>query len=143
MTGTAFQKLQQTYPRRANELREHLSDLNSSPAEIESAAARVWRLSQLYLVFLDGEDHDFPKDPDIDRTMRELANKRPICPVDEEAWAWMRGAVLDMPHFEIVLSVMCAVDVVGTLHVLNGAADDNINGLVAARNRGDPRMRGK
>jgi hypothetical protein len=143
VTASGSQKLKETHPRRADELRQLVLESDGAFGDFERAASRVWRLSQLYLVFIDGDDNDFPKDPEIARNIRELANSRPVCPVDEEAWAWMRGAVLDMPHYEIALSVICAVDVIGSLHALNGAADDNINELVAARNRGNPRMFGK
>jgi len=143
MSVTASQRLKETYPRRADELRQLVNDNGGAFGDFETAAARVWRLSQLYLVFIDGDDDDFPKDSEIARSIRDLANSRPICPVDEEAWAWMRMAVLEMPHYEIALSVLCAVDVIGSLHVLNGAADDNINELVATRNRGNPQMFGK
>ena len=137
------QKLNETYPRRANELRHLVLESGGAFGDFETAASRVWRLSQLYLVFIDGEDDDFPKDPDIARSIRDLANSRPVCPVDEEAWVWMSMHILDMPHYEIALSVRCAVDVMGSLHALTGAADDNINELIAARNRGNPKMFGK
>jgi hypothetical protein len=137
------QKLRETYPRRADELRQLVLESDAAFGDFETAAWRVWRLSQLYLVFIDGEDDDYPKDPEIAHTIRDLANSRPICPVDEEAWAWMSMNVADMPHYEIALSVRCAVDVIGSLHALTGAADDNINELVAARNRANPKMFGK
>ena len=137
------QKLRETYPRRADELRQLVRESDGAFGDFETAASRVWRLSQLYLVFIDGEDDDFPKDPEIAHTIRDLANSRPICPVDEEAWAWMSMNIADMPHYEIALSVLCAVDVIGSIHALNGAADDNINELVAARNRANPKMFGK
>ena len=137
------QKLRETYPRRADELRQLVRESDGAFGDFETAAWRVWRLSQLYLVFIDGEDDDFPKDPDIGRYVRDLANSRPVCPVDEAAGVLMSMNVSDMPHYEIALSVLCAVDVIGSLHALNGAADDNINELVAARNRANPKMHGK
>ena len=137
------QKLRETYPRRADELRQLVRESDGAFGDFETAAWRVWRLSQLYLVFIDGEDDDFPKDPDIGRYVRDLANSRPVCPVDEAAGVLMSMNVSDMPHYEIALSVLCAVDVIGSLHALNGAADDNINELVAARNRANPKMFGK
>jgi hypothetical protein len=143
MTASGSQKLKENYPRRADELRQLVLESDGAFGDFETAASRVWRLSQLYLVFIDGEDDDYPKDPEIARTIRDLANSRPICPVDEEAWAWMSMNVADMPHYEIALSVRCAVDVIGSLHALTGAADDNINELVAARNRANPKMFGK
>ena len=143
MAVPGSQKLRETYPRRADELRQLVLESDGAFGDFETAASRVWRLSQLYLIFIDGEDDDFPKDPDIAHNIRDLANSRPICPVDEEAWAWMSMNVLDMPHYEIDLSVRCAADVIGSLHALNGAADDNINELIAARNRGNPKMFGK
>ena len=137
------QKLRETYPRRADELRQLVRESDGAFGDFETAAWRVWRLSQLYLVFIDGEDDDFPKDPDIARYVRDLANSRPVCPVDEEAGVLMSMNVSDMPHYEIALSVLCVVDVIGSLHTLSGAAEDNINELVAARNRANPKMFGK
>ena len=137
------QKLRETYPRRADELRQLVLESDGAFGDFETAASRVWRLSQLYLVFIDGEDDDFPKDPEIARYVRDLANSRPVCPVDEEAGVLMQGAVLNMPHYEIALSVLCAVDVIGSMHALNGAADDNIKELVAVRNRANFSMFGK
>ena len=137
------QKLRETYPRRADELRQLVLESDGAFGDFEMAASRVWRLSQLYLVFIDGEDDDFPKDSDIARYVRDLANSRPVCPVDEEAEVLMQGAVLNMPHYEIALSIHCAVDVIGYGHVLNGAADDSINALVATRNRANFSMFGK
>jgi hypothetical protein len=143
MTASGSQKLRENYPRRADELRQLVLESDGAFGDFETAASRVWILSQVYLVFIDGEDDDFPKDPEIAHTIRDLANSRPICPVDEEAWAWMSMNVVDMPHYEIALSVRCAVDVIGSMHALNGVADDNINELVAARNRANPKMFGK
>jgi hypothetical protein len=125
------------------ELRQLVLESDGAFGDFETAASRVWRLSQLYLVFIDGEDDDFPKDPEIARYVRDLANSRPVCPVDEEAGVLMQGAVLNMPHYEIALSVLCAVDVIGSMHALNGAADDNIKELVAVRNRANFSMFGK
>ena len=143
MTSSGSQKLGETYPRRADELRQLVLESDGAFGDFEMAASRVWRLSQLYLVFIDGEDDDFPKDSDIARYVRDLANSRPVCPVDEEAEVLMQGAVLNMPHYEIALSIHCAVDVIGYGHVLNGAADDSINALVATRNRANVSMFGK
>jgi hypothetical protein len=143
MTASGSQKLKENYPRRADELRQLVLESDGAFGDFETAASRVWRLSQLYLVFIDGEDDDFPKDPEIARYVRDLANSRPVCPIDEEAGVLMQAAVLNMPHYEIALSVRCAVDVMGSLHALTGAADDNINELIAARNRGNPKMFGK
>lgn len=143
MTSSGSQKLGETYPRRADELRQLVLESDGAFGDFEMAASRVWRLSQLYLVFIDGEDDDFPKDSDIARYVRDLANSRPVCPVDEEAEVLMQGAVLNMPHYEIALSIHCAVDVIGYGHVLNGAADDSINALVATRNRANFSMFGK
>ena len=143
MTASGSQKLKENYPRRADELRQLVLESDGAFGDFETAASRVWRLSQLYLVFIDGEDDDYPKDPEIAHTIRDLANSRPICPVDEEAWAWMSMNVADMPHYEIALSVLCAVDVIGSMHALNGAADDNIKELVAVRNRANFSMFGK
>ena len=143
MAASGSQKLKKTYPHRAEELQQLVLDNDGAFGDFEKAAARVWMLSQLYLVFIDGEDNDFPKDQGIACNIRDLANSHPICSVDEEASAWMSMQVLEMPRYEIALSVLCAVDVIGSLHALNGAADDNINDLVAARDRGNPRMFGK
>jgi hypothetical protein len=143
MTASGSQKLKENYPRRADELRQLVLESDGAFGDFETAASRVWRLSQLYLVFIDGEDDDFPKDPDIARYVRELANSRPKCPIDEEAGVLMQAAVLNMPHYEIALSIRCAVDVIGYGHVLNGAADDSINALVATRNRANFSMFGK
>jgi len=143
MTASGSQKLKENYPRRADELRQLVLESDGAFGDFETAASRVWRLSQLYRFFIDGEDDDFPKDPEIARYVRDLANSRPVCPVDEEAGVLMQGAVLNMPHYEIALSVLCAVDVIGSMHALNGATDDNINELVAVRNRANFSMFGK
>jgi len=133
--GTNVNKLQQHFPKRAEELRKLAVSGSNSSGTFEEISEEVWTLSQLWLTFLDGDDLGFTVDSDIYRQIVDLANSSPRCSIEEEAVHWMLINAVNMSEPEIELALWCAVDRVGTILVLNGNFDETRQMLVEHRNR--------
>lgn len=131
------------YPKRFKMLEDYTSSVGGSERDLNRMAWSVWYLSQLYLIYLDGDDNDFPKDQEIAANIKILSQSQPRCPIHEEAQAWMAGLCVSMTHFEINLGILSAIDLLGISYIINGEADAVINDLIKHRNLNNPRMIGK
>lgn len=128
-------KLQQHFPKRAEELRKLGDSGSTSSGSFEETSKKVWVLSQLWLTFLDGDDFGLTVDSDIYKQIVDLANSSPRCSIEEEAGHWMLMNAVSMSESEIELALWCAVDRVGTILVLNGSFDETRQLLLEHRNR--------
>jgi len=126
-------KLQIFYPRRAEELRSHARSGGKLSGPIEAVASSVWYLSQLWLVFLDGNDYGLTRDRSIYDQIVSLANTHPRCSIEHEAEAWMRAVAASLSNFEVSTALKCSVDTVGSILLLNGNFDDTYRMLVQGR----------
>ena len=134
-------KLEIVFPRRAEELRNHVRNGGKLSGPIEDVAANIWSLSQLWLVFLDGDDFCFTKDREIYDSIVTLAHTRPRCSIEYEASIRMHMIALSMSNFEIATALSCSVDSVGQILLLNGNYDETYQMLVRGRGRVDPTLR--
>jgi hypothetical protein len=134
-------KLETVFPRRAEELRNHVRNGGKLSGLIENVASNIWSLSQLWLVFLDGDDFGFTKDREIYDSIVTLAHTRPRCSIEYEASIRMHMIALSMSNFEIATALSCSVDSVGQILLLNGSYDETYQMLVRGRGRVDPTLR--
>jgi uncharacterized CHY-type Zn-finger protein len=132
-------KLEIVFPRRAEDLRNHVRNGGELSGRIEDVAALIWSLSQLWLVFLDGENFGLTKDRAIYDEIVSFARANPSCLIEDEAEQWMRSVATSLSNFEIALALNCCVDSVGTILQLNGNYDDTYRMLI--RGRVDPTLR--
>lgn len=132
-------KLQQHFPKRAEELRKLGVSGSKSSGPFEETSEKVWALSQLWLALLDGDDFGLTIDENIYKRIVDLANSSPRCSIEEEAGQWMLMTALNMTDEEIELALWCAVDHVGQILVLNGNFDETRDFLIEQKNRMKPR----
>ncbi len=132
-------KLENAFPRRAEELRNHVRSGGKLSGPIEDVAARIWSLSQLWLVFLDGDDFGLTKDRGIYDHVVSMAHTHPRCSIEHEANIIMIMVAASMSNFEIETALNCSVDSVGAILLLNGNFDETYQELV--RGRVDPTLR--
>jgi len=132
-------KLENAFPRRAEELRNHVRNGGKLSGPIEDVAVRIWSLSQLWLVFLDGDDFGLTDDRGIYDHIVSLAGMPPRCSIEDEASIAMRMVAATLSNFEIATALSCSVDSVGTILLLNGNYDETYQMLV--RGRFDPTLR--
>ena len=132
-------KLENAFPRRAEELRNHARSGGKLSGPIEDVAARIWSLSQLWLVFLDGDDFGLTKDRGIYDHVVSMAHTHPRCSIEHEANITMIMVASIMSNFEIETALNCSVDSVGAILLLNGNFDETYQELV--RGRVDPTLR--
>jgi hypothetical protein len=138
-SSTHLGKLESVFPGRADELRDHLRKGGKLSGPIKDVADRVWSLSQLWMVFLDGDDFMLTRDRGIYDQIVSLANTHPRCSIEDEAEITMRMFAKQMSNFEIATALGCVVDAVGTILVLNGNYDYTYQMLVSVRV--DPTLR--
>ena len=132
-------KLQQHFPKRAEELKKLAASRLKSSGPFEETSEKVWTLCQLWLTLLDGDDFGLTIDERIYKQIVDLANSSPRCSIEEEAGHWMLMKALNMTDEEIELALRCAVDHVGHVLVLNGNFDETRDFLIEQRNRSKPR----
>lgn len=131
-----LQKLSVRYPDVASKLLNRVKEGGVLSGEIDSVAAAIWRLGQLWLVFFDGDDFGLTEDRSIYDGIKALAEDvEPRCSIEEEAQRWMHYNALDMSKFEIRLGLDCAVDTIGTYLVLSGQYEETYDLLVSRRHR--------
>ena len=130
-----LQKLSARYPNVASKLLNRVKEGGVISGEIDSVAAKIWRLGQLWLVFFDGDDFGLTEDRSIYDDIKALAESLPRCSIEEEAQIWMHTTVLDMSKFEIRLGLDCAVGTIGTYLVLSGQYEETYNLLVSRSHR--------
>ena len=129
-------KLEIHFPRRAEELRKHARNGGKLSGPIDKVAGSVWYLSQLWLVFLDGNDFGLTDDREIYDQIVRLANTHPRCSIEHEANMWMHAVATSLTNFEVATALSCSVDSVGQILVLNGNYDETYQNLI--RGRVDP-----
>jgi hypothetical protein len=132
-------KLEITFPHRAEQLRSHARNGGKLSGPIEDVAARIWSLSQLWLVFLDGDDFGLTQDRGIYDHVVSMAHTHPRCSIEHEANITMIMVAASMSNFEIETALNCSVDSVGAILLLNGNFDETYQELV--RGRVDPTLR--
>lgn len=132
-------KLENFFPKRAEELRAHARNGGNLSGPIEKVAEGIWSLSQLWLVFLDGDDFGLTDDRAIYDQIVSLANTHPRCSIEHEAGIWMRMVAASLSNFEIAIALGCSVDSVGSILMLNGNYDDTYRMLIGSRM--DPTLR--
>lgn len=135
--------LGKTFPQRFQELENHHRSGRFLSGEISEVSERIWKLSQLWMIFLDGDDLAFTQDHVLYRHISDLANSHPRCTMEEEVGHWMTMVAGQMTDFEIALALWCGVDRVGSGLVLNGNFDETLDELIQYRNRVNPAFRGK
>ena len=135
--------LAKNFHQRFQELENHYRSGLFLSGEISEVAERIWKLSQLWMIFLDGDDLSFTQDHELYRHISDLANSHPRCTIEEEVSHWMSMVAGQMTDFEIRLALWCGVDRVGSLLVLNGNFDETLDELIQHRNRVNPAFRGK
>jgi len=128
-----FARLVRHFPKRADELRARARSITDPPPDLNISADKIWRLSQLWLTFLDGEDFGLTIDEGIYREVKQLANSAPRCSIEEEAGQWMLINATSMSEDEIELALWCAVDRVGHALVINGNFDETLQILLSHR----------
>jgi hypothetical protein len=135
--------LAENFHQRFQELENHHRSGLFLSGDISEVAERIWKLSQLWMIFLDGDDLSFTQDHELYRHISDLANSHPRCSIEEEVSHWMSMLAGQMTDFEIALALWCGVDRVGSLLVLNGNFDETLDELIQYRNRVNPAFRGK
>jgi len=135
--------LAENFHQRFQELENHYRSGHFLSGKISEVAERIWKLSQLWMIFLDGDDLFFTQDHELYRHISDLANSHPRCTIEEEVSYWMSMSAGQMTDFEIRLALWCGVDRVGSLLVLNGNFDETLDELIQYRNRVNPAFRGK
>ena len=93
-------------------------------------------LCELYLLWLDNGDHDMPVDPAVRKHYTELARKHPACPIDEEAFAWLKLEVMSMTEAEIRRAIERAAAKMGNLPLFVVTHEENVRDFINYRNRG-------
>ena len=136
-------KLGNNFPQRFQELENHHRSGQFLSGELSEVAERIWKLSQLWMIFLDGDDLSFTQDHELYRHISDLANSHPRCTIEEEVGHWMTMLAGQMTDFEIALALWCGVDRVGSILVLNGNFSETLDELIQHRNRVNPAFRGK
>ena len=81
-------KLENAFPRRAEELRNHVRNGGKLSGPIEDVAVRIWSLSQLWLVFLDGDDFGLTDDRAIYDHVVSMAHTHPRCSNMRQVLQW-------------------------------------------------------
>ena len=136
--------LGKNFPQKFQKLENHHRSGHFLSGEISEVAERIWKLSQLWMIFLDGDDPDFTQDHYLYLRISDLANSHPRHTIEEEASHWMCMVAGQMTDFEIALALWCGVERVGLLGlVLNGNFDETLDDLIQHRNRVNPAFRGK
>jgi hypothetical protein len=136
--------LGKNFPQRFQELENHHRSGLFLSGEISEVAERIWKLSQLWMILLDGDDLDFTQDHDLYRRISDLANNYPRHTIEEEASHWMCMVAGHMTDFEIALALWCGVDRVGLLLLFrNGNFDDTLDAMIQHRNRVNPAFKGR
>jgi|688.fasta_scaffold110122_1 hypothetical protein len=136
-------RIGKNFPQRFQELNNHHRSGHFLSGELSEVAERIWKLSQLWMIFLDGVDLAFTQDHDLYRHISDLANSHPRCTIEEEVGHWMTLLAGQMTDFEIALALWCGVDRVGSILVLNGNFSETLDELIQHRNRVNPAFRGK
>jgi len=111
--------------------------------ELSEVAEKVWNLSQLWMIFLDGDDLSFTLDNELYQQISKLANSNPRCSIEEEVGHYLTRVASQMTDFEIALALWCGVDRVGTVLVVNGNFDETLEDLIQYRNSVNPELKGK
>jgi hypothetical protein len=93
----------------------------------------VYRVTHLYLLWLDNGDFDMPVDPAIRSHYTDLARKHPACPIDEEAMAWLKMSLRSMTEDEIRQAIGNAVAMRRWPAGWQEAHNENLNDLLAYR----------
>ena len=135
--------LGENFPQRFQELENHHRSGLFLSGGISEVSERIWKLSQLWMIFLDGDDLAFTQDHDLYRHISDLANSHPRCTIEEEVGHWMTMLASQMTDFEIALALWCGVDRVGSILVINGNFDETLDELIQYRNSVNPAFRGK
>lgn len=130
-----LQKLSARYPDVASKLLNRVKEGGVISGEIDSVAAAIWRLGQLWLVFFDGDDFGLTEDRSIYDGIKALAESVPRCSIEEEAQIAMHLTALNMSKFEIRLGLDCVVDTIGTYLVFSGQYEETYNLLVSRQHR--------
>lgn len=130
-----LQKLSARYPDVASKLLNRVKEGGVISGEIDSVAAAIWRLGQLWLVFFDGDDFGLTEDRGIYDDIEALAESVPRCSIEEEAQIAMHHTALGMSKFEIRLGRDCAVNTIGTYLVFSGQYEETYDLLVSGRHR--------
>ena len=131
------------FKERYQELEDHQRSGHFLSGEFSEVAEKVWNLSQLWMIFLDGDDLSFTQDHELYRHISDLANSHPRCTIEEEASHWMFMVAGQLTDFEIRLALWCGVDGVGRILVFNGNFDETLGKLIQHRNHVNPAFRGK
>ena len=135
--------LSKNFNKRFQELETHRRSGHFLSGEISEVAEKVWRLSQLWMIFLDGDDLGFTQDHELYSQISDLANSNPRCTIEEEVGHWMSMVTSQMTDFEIALALWCGVDRVGTILVMNGSFGETLVDLIEHRNRVNPTLKNK
>ena len=130
-------------PQRFQELENHHRSGQFLSGEISEVSERIWKLSQLWMIFFDGDDLFLTQDHELYRHISDLANSHPRCTIEEEASHWMFMVAGQLTDFEIRLALWCGVDGVGRILVFNGNFDETLVKLIQHRNHVNPAFRGK
>ena len=135
--------LVKNFNKRFQELETHQRSGHFLSGEISEVAKKVWQLSQLLMIFLDGDDLGFTQDHELHQHISDLANSHPRCTIEEEVGHWMTMLASQMTDFEIALALWCGVDRVGSILVINGNFGETLGELIEHRNRVNPAFRGR
>ena len=130
-----LQKLSARYPDVASKLLNRVKEGGVISGEIDSVAAKIWRLGQLWLVFFDGDDFGLTQDRSVYDGIKALAESVPRCSIEEEAQIGMHNTAMDMSKFEIRLGLDCAVDTIGTYLIFSGQYEETYNILASKSHR--------
>ena len=130
--------LSKNFRERFRELEKHHQSGNFLSGDLDEVAERVWKLSQLWMIFLDGDEMSFTQDHELYKQIAKAANSHPQCSIEEEVGQHLARVAGLMTDFEIALALSCGVDRVGTILVINGNFDETLNDLIEHRNRVNP-----
>ena len=135
--------LSKNFPQRFGELEKHRQSGNFLSGDLDEVAERVWKLSQLWMIFLDGDDLSFTQDHELYFQISKVANSNPRCTIEEEVGHYLTTVAGQMTDFEIALALWCGVDRVGNILVMNGNFDETLVDLIEHRNRVNPTFKNK
>ena len=114
--------LQERFPKRAEELRQHALSGKKLSGEIKNVADKVNNLAVYFLAYQEADNRS-----DEDHYLGQINDTVKVHGVSENK--------AGMTDFEIMLGLMCAVDEFGSVLVLNGVVDETFGILVAHRDR--------